>query len=193
MLIISFTKSLQQLISRTFVFFPFFLLGYFLKREHLSYLKKKPIKLAAVFSITVVLLFMIVLPEWSNRWLLGSHSYQDIGSSNEISPLIRLIVYSINIWLVASFLSLAPEKQYFFTKWGKNTLYVYLLHGFIIQFFREISISLIINPYVSLILIMIASLLLTILLSTNWIAAISQPFIELRTNRLKKYTFKDKT
>ncbi|KIL45861.1 acyltransferase family protein [Jeotgalibacillus soli] len=173
-------------LSRTFVFFPFFLLGYYIKREHFHMLNKKPVKLAAYFSLSFVLFLMILLPEWSNRWLLGSHSYQDLGQPYEISPLIRFTIYALNIWLIASFFSIVPQKKYFFTNWGKNTLYVYLLHGFIIQLFRETQIGLIVNPFISLLLIMVASLFLTILLSTNWITAIAQPLIELRANRLKK-------
>ncbi|PPA72246.1 acyltransferase family protein [Jeotgalibacillus proteolyticus] len=187
-LLIGFVNDFSQIlsISRTFVFFPFFLLGYYAKRNHIYALKRKPFRLAAFFSLTVVLLFMMLLPNWSTQWLLGSHSYENIGAAVEISPFIRMTIYAINVWLVASFFSLVPDKKYFYTKWGKNTLYVYLLHGFIIQLFRENLIDIVIHPYVSLVLIMAASWVLTIILSTNWITAVAQPLIELKANRLKK-------
>ncbi|MGD7043471.1 acyltransferase family protein [Jeotgalibacillus proteolyticus] len=173
-------------ISRTFVFFPFFLLGYYADRSWFYALKKKPLRLAAIFSLTSAFLFMILVPEWSNNWLLGSHSYENTGVQTEISPLIRIIIYTVNIWLVASFFALTPEENHFYTKWGKNTLYVYLLHGFIIQFYREADFGVFINPYVSLLFIMISSWLLTILLSTNWVTAFAQPLIELKASRLKR-------
>ncbi|WP_240732964.1 acyltransferase family protein [Jeotgalibacillus sp. S-D1] len=179
-------------ISRTFVFFPFFLIGYYINREQFTWLKKRPFQLAGVFSIAVVLLFMLVFPEWSNKWLLGTYSYSELGQPRELSPFIRMLIYSLSLWLVASFFSITPEKKYFYTNWGKNTLYVYLLHGFIIQLFRESNIDVFVNPYVSLLLIMISSLLLTILLSTNWITAVTQPIIELKASRLKKLSPKEK-
>ena len=43
--------------------------------------------------------------------------------------------------MVLSFMSFVPRKQYFFTQLGKNTLYVYLLHGFFIKTFRKSEIQ----------------------------------------------------
>ena len=43
--------------------------------------------------------------------------------------------------MVFSFMSFVPRKQYFFTQLGKNTLYVYLLHGFFIKTFRKSEIQ----------------------------------------------------
>ena len=171
--------------SRTFVFFPFFLVGYYTNRNFFHFLKKKTIRLAGVFSIAVVFLFIILLPDWSNYWLLGSYSYEALGASVTTSPLLRMLIYTVNIWLVASFFTLVPIKQYFFTKWGKNTLYVYLLHGFIIQFFRENSVDMIVYSRGDFLFVMLASVILTIILSTNWVTYTTKPLIELKTSRFK--------
>ncbi|MDV2887882.1 hypothetical protein RYX45_22195, partial [Alkalihalophilus pseudofirmus] len=39
---------------RTFVFFPFFLLGYYMKLEHLKWVKKRFMKVAAVAAFVFV-------------------------------------------------------------------------------------------------------------------------------------------
>ncbi|KIL50259.1 hypothetical protein KP77_16340 [Jeotgalibacillus alimentarius] len=173
-------------LSRTFVFFPFFLAGHYLNREFFSKIASKKGQIFSVLSILVVFISIYLLPDWSSRWLFGSHSYEDLGTPVEASPLLRLLIYGVSFWLVIAFFSLSPVNKTFFTKWGLNTLYVYLFHGFIIQFYRESNLGLIVNPYVSLLIIMAASLLLTIFLSSRFVAAAGQPIVELRATKAKK-------
>ncbi|WP_404408830.1 acyltransferase family protein [Jeotgalibacillus malaysiensis] len=173
-------------LSRTFVFFPFFLAGHYLSRDFFTHLKSKKIMIVSVLSLVIVFISIYVLPDWSSRWLFGSHSYEDLGTPAEASPMLRLLIYGVSFWLVVAFFSLAPVAKTFFTRWGLNTLYVYLFHGFIIQFYRESGLGLIVNPYVSLLIIMTASLLLTIFLSSRLVAAAAQPIVELRASKAKK-------
>ncbi|WP_244094323.1 acyltransferase family protein [Jeotgalibacillus salarius] len=173
-------------LSRTFVFFPFFLAGHYLSRNFFSVLKSNKIKIISVISILIAFASIYILPDWSSRWLFGSHSYEDLGTPVEASPMLRLVIYAVSFWLVTAFFSLAPVNKMFFTKWGLNTLYVYLFHGFIIQFYRESGLGLMINPYFSLLIILAVSLLLTIFLSSRWVAALGQPIVELRTSKAKK-------
>ncbi|MDZ5712946.1 acyltransferase family protein [Jeotgalibacillus haloalkalitolerans] len=173
-------------LSRTFVFFPFFLAGHYLNRDFFSQLKDKRIKIISVLSLAVAFISIYYLPDWSSRWLFGSHSYEDLGTPVEASPLLRLLIYAVSFGLVVAFFSLAPVSKTFFTRWGLNTLYVYLFHGFIIQFYRESGLGLIVNPYVSLLIIMAASLLLTIFLSSRLVAAAGQPIVELRASKARK-------
>ncbi len=173
-------------LSRTFVFFPFFLAGHYLSRDFFSQLKSRKAMVLSVLSLVIVFISIYLLPDWSSRWLFGSHSYEDLGLPVEASPMLRLLIYGVSFWLVIAFFSLAPVTKTFFTRWGLNTLYVYLFHGFIIQFYRESGLNLIVNPYISLLIIMAASLLLTIFLSSRLVAAFAQPIVELRASNVKK-------
>ncbi|WP_227395705.1 acyltransferase family protein [Jeotgalibacillus aurantiacus] len=191
-LLIGFVNDYSSVLSlsRTFVFFPFFLAGFYLDRSFFTRIKSRNLKLVSAFSLIIAFLFMIVLPEFSSKWLFGSHSYEDLGMPVETSPLLRLSIYAMSFYLTAAFFSLAPESKTFFTKWGVNTLYVYLFHGFIIQLYRESGIDLIVNPYMSLFIILTASIALTIILSSKWVAAISQPIVELRAAKARKLLVK---
>ncbi|AJD90785.1 hypothetical protein JMA_14680 [Jeotgalibacillus malaysiensis] len=173
-------------LSRTFVFFPFFLAGHYLSRDFFSQLKSRKMMILSVVSLVIVFISIYLLPDWSSRWLFGSHSYEDLGTPVEASPMLRLLIYGVSFWLVIAFFSLAPVAKTFFTRWGLNTLYVYLFHGFIIQFYRESGLGLMVNPYISLLIIMAASLLLTIFLSSRLVAAAAQPIVELRASKAKK-------
>ncbi|RDI47690.1 acyltransferase family protein [Falsibacillus pallidus] len=175
-------------LSRTFVFFPLFLLGYFMDRKTFSRLTETKSKIFTSVIILTVLVSMYLFPDWNEKWLLGSKPYDVLGAEVPYSALLRAGVYILNIVMVLCFFSYVPDKKYFFTKWGKNTLYVYLLHGFLIKTFRESDVS---NHYSfdigTYVILALVSFMLSILLSSKFITSLTQPVIELRANKWKKF------
>ncbi|MDC9217628.1 hypothetical protein PSM09_18495, partial [Clostridioides difficile] len=117
-------------LSRTFVFFPFFLVGYFLKQEHCYYLKTHFVMILGGIFIVLLLSFITFHPNLNDKWFLGSKPYANFVEVKSLGLFIRGLVYLISFGSIAAFFSFIPRKRLFFTKWGKNTLYVYLLHGF---------------------------------------------------------------
>ncbi|MEH6946530.1 acyltransferase, partial [Bacillus sp. JJ634] len=89
---------------------------------------------------------------------------------------------------VVSIMGFIPRKQYFFTNLGKNTLYIYLLHGFFIKIFRESQIQNYFENPEHFILLAGISLLLTLLLSDQVTISFTQPLIELKLSQLKLLT-----
>ncbi len=173
-------------LSRTFVFFPIFLMGYYLEKPHFQILKTNKARIVASGLFILVFIGMYLIPEFSDKWLLGSKPYDDFAPNNIISLGVRAIVYSLNVVMIFSFFTFVPTKRQFFTKWGKNTLYVYLLHGFLIRLFRVSSIKELIDPTTSLILLLGVSLLLTMIFSTKLFTTITQPIIEFKSSKLLK-------
>ncbi|WP_409253492.1 acyltransferase family protein [Bacillus sp. SCS-153A] len=171
-------------LSRTFVFFPLFLLGYYLKEDHFSRLGTAKVRMAAVLIPATVFVFMLLVPEFSDKWLLGSKSYEQLGGKDLFSPIARSMVYLLNIAMSFSFFSFVPKSRHFFTKWGASTLYVYLIHGFFIKFFRESPYEDFLPPTQSILLLVAASFFLTVLLSSRPLTSLTQPLIELKTNKL---------
>ncbi|WP_456271749.1 acyltransferase family protein [Bacillus sp. AK031] len=172
-------------LSRTFVFFPLFLLGFYLKQDHFYRLKTAKAKAAAAVIPAAVFLFMLAVPEFSDKWLLGSKSYEQLGGKDILSPFARTAVYLLNISMAFSFFAFVPKHRTFFTKWGANTLYVYLIHGFVIKFFRASSFPDLLPPIQSIILLGFASLVLTVILSSKPLTSFAQPLIELKTSKLR--------
>ncbi|MFK2824823.1 acyltransferase family protein [Bacillus sp. B190/17] len=168
--------------ARTFIFFPFFLIGYYLKREHFTFLADKTVRMVLLLSIPVVFYSAYTFSDFDQRWLLGSSSFAELDSSNVEGMMYRVGIYVVSFIMIAAFLSFVPKKKFFFTDWGRNTLYVYLLHGFVIKTFRESEVK---ESTESIILLLIASLFLTMLLSSTVVTAIAQPFIETKWSKLK--------
>ncbi|MCA1059406.1 acyltransferase family protein [Rossellomorea aquimaris] len=173
-------------LSRTFVFFPIFLMGYYMEKEHFEYFKTNKARLVAGSLFVIVFLGMYFIPEFSDKWLLGSKPYGDFAWNSAISMAVRAAVYLLNVVMIFSFFTFVPTKRQFFTKWGKNTLYVYLLHGFLIRLFRESQLKDIIDPTTSLLLLLGVSFVLTMIFSTKFFTSITQPIIEFKSTKLQK-------
>ncbi|WP_110929220.1 acyltransferase family protein [Bacillus massiliglaciei] len=173
-------------LSRTFVFFPMFLIGYHLSKESLCRLVTPSFKAASVIILGVVFIGFYLFPDINYKWLLGSKPYAILEDATFISMFKRLGFYMLSLVTVMSFLALVPRGKYFFTNWGKQTLYVYLLHGFFIRFFRESDIQNLFSSVESFLILAGISLLITIVLSSSIIASIAQPIIELKWTKAKQ-------
>lgn len=173
-------------LSRTFVFFPFFLTGYFLTVNQMMLVKSNVVKIGGV-AFMGVLFFAIYntnLPDIDTGWLLASQSYSDLGKSGE-GGAIRFTVYIIATLMSVSIFSFVPtQKISWITDLGSKTLYVYLLHGFIVQFLRQFDI-LSYNQWYDFFFIMILSALIVLVLSSKFMLTVAQPLVELRANRMR--------
>lgn len=175
-------------LSRTFVFFPLFLLGYHMTKDHIRVLTKPKFKIGALLAFTIVFLGFYFNPGIDYKWLLGSKPYSQFEAASIMSLFTRLGFYLLSLIMVLSFLTIVPKKQYFFTDLGKNTLYVYLLHGFFVRTFRESEVQDFFHSAERFMLLAVIALLLTLALSSKYAAALAQPIIEFKTtgfNRLK--------
>ncbi len=170
-------------LSRTFVFFPFFLVGYWLTKEHVMFLKHRIVKSAALLIMVTLFVFIYVAPEINTGWLLASKSYGDMGMP-ESGGLTRLLVYMTSSVMAASVLAWIPERQFKLTKLGERTLYVYLLHGFFIQFFRQADWFHVENP-LHLIGLGLLSGFIVIVLSSKPVIRFSKPLIEGQVSRIR--------
>ncbi|RSD28244.1 acyltransferase family protein [Mesobacillus subterraneus] len=180
-------------LSRTFVFFPLFLLGYHLTKEHISILTRPAFKIGAIAMFTLVFLGFYFNPGIDYKWLLGSKPYSLMEAASISSMFTRLGFYLLSLLMVFSFLTIVPKKQYFFTDLGKNTLYVYLLHGFFVRIFRESEVQNFFHSPERFALLAAIALMLTFLLSSKYAAALAQPLIEFKTSRINSLKTRFKT
>ncbi|HBM4073444.1 TPA: acyltransferase family protein [Listeria innocua] len=171
-------------LSRTLVFFPFFLVGYFLKKEHFYFLKTHIASIIGGIFVVLLLIFITMHPNLNDKWFLGSKPYANFVEVKSLGLFIRALVYMISFCSIAAFFSFIPQKRLFFTKWGKNTLYVYLLHGFFIKFFREGGQTDFQYSPSTFLLLFGIPFGLTVLLSSRLVKTVVQPVIELRASML---------
>lgn len=170
-------------LSRTFVFFPFFLIGYWVTKDHVMFLKRKSMRIASVAVMATVAVAIFFAPDFNSGWLLASESYGDLGLP-EFGVIARTLVYATSALMAMSILAWIPAKENRLTKYGTRTLYVYLLHGFFIQFFRDVDLFAI-NGVVDLAGLAIVAATIVLFLSSKPIQVVSQPIIEGKTSIIR--------
>ncbi|MBS4216090.1 MULTISPECIES: acyltransferase family protein [Neobacillus] len=122
-------------LSRTFVFFPYFLLGFLLNEGHLKRILRGKYSLptAMVVLLAAVISFGHSFPQDAVSWLLGDSSYAAMGIEHISAGVYRSLQYLLTLLMVFSFLTFIPSAQFKFTEIGERTLYIYLFHGFLIK------------------------------------------------------------
>ncbi|SER89025.1 Fucose 4-O-acetylase [Gracilibacillus ureilyticus] len=186
-------------LSRTFVFFPFFLIGYWLSKEKIFFLQRRISLWIPASILAAVFLVSYVTPEISANWLFGSVSYEGLNMA-VYGGLVRLALYGTASVMVFSLLILVPRKSYSFTHLGRQTMYVYLLHGIIIQYGRQANL-LQLDHNLDTIGLAVISAAIVWFLSSSWVVTFTQPIVEGKTDQLqiwlqrkqKRYTYEEKS
>jgi fucose 4-O-acetylase-like acetyltransferase len=170
-------------LSRTFVFFPYFLLGFLLKKEHIENLAKA--KFSIPLGLVIISMTMVILgvsfPKDAVSWLLGSESYAGMGNVSVWDGFIRAGQYALTLIVTFGFLALVPEEGFKLTVIGQRTLYVYLLHGFIIKTIEAFVPGDILNSFSqNYLLLLVFSGLICLLLGSYFTKKYTRPLIELQ-------------
>ncbi|WP_138420251.1 acyltransferase family protein [Aquibacillus sediminis] len=171
-------------LSRTFVFFPFFLLGYWLTKDQLLKVKTKTVKTISIVVMSIVAIGLVIAPPFANEWLLASHSYQALGFP-VLGGGFRLGVFVVATLMIVSILAWVPTKHNIFTHIGEKTLYVYLLHGIFIQFFRQTELLKVSN-FFDMIGLVIISFAIVLVLASKPVRMVAQPLVEGRFTMLRE-------
>lgn len=177
-------------ISRTFVFFPFFLIGFYAKKEYFDKLRNFRFRYISIFVLVAIFAVFYFAPDLDHRWLFGSIPYSELETWDLNAVIIRMGVYALTLLATISFLAAVPKQEYFFTNWGVSSIYVYLLHGFFIKYFRSSEYIEVFKDSGSLFILFLLSFLIIMILSSTAIKFIAQPLIELRASLIKTFLLK---
>lgn len=165
-------------LSRTIIFFPYFLMGYFCQKYHISTIRKYVKKRYAVSGLLIIFLLIYLLNNKIDyRWFYGSFTYSQLNSLGCPKYIIRMFTYILAVTTSIFILTLIPDKKLFFTKLGSRTIAVYAFHGFIIKMLVKYNFFNYINSFKSEILIIMLSLFIVILLSSRFINKITKIMI----------------
>ncbi len=158
--------------SRTFVFFPFFLVGHYKHSIIMRKIKENSVSRLIGFSI-MALIFIAVSVAFDSkgfdvRWLYGSWSYSSLGSDWIQGVVIRGYIYILAIILGLSLLTMVQKEKYFYTKYGKDSLYVYVSHGFVMKGMLALGVYSYIDSGWQVIVLILVSLILLPILSSHY-------------------------
>ncbi|WP_251035850.1 hypothetical protein [Paenibacillus sp. ISL-20] len=106
-------------ISRTLYFLPFFLVGYYFKREWLDVIKTRQFQLLSLVLLAAgfALLYTLLLILHTN-WFYGALPYQEFGLESWYAGFYRIITYAFTVIMGLCVLSLIPESKTPFTDRG---------------------------------------------------------------------------
>jgi fucose 4-O-acetylase-like acetyltransferase len=125
-------------LSRTIVFFPFFLLGFYCNKNKIDFniFKKNKLFIAIVSFLSVIILLglYIYIKDINIMWFYSFLSYTSLG----YNFFIRLGIYLVALILSAMIMIVVPNsKIYKITNIGISSMVVYLFHGFIIRYLEK--------------------------------------------------------
>ena len=117
-------------LSRTIVLFPFYIAGYFRIFDHVEKMNKIRKTLCVggiIFSSAAIWYFR---NDIQNNWFYHALPYQKNVSSGFIRFMMLVLSF---LWIAFLFLIVPSKEVKIISKLGKNTISIFLLHGFIIK------------------------------------------------------------
>lgn len=176
-------------LARAFGILPFFLLGWQLRQWKLidkwHVIEKQTwlirgIAIAIFVAWASALIFFIDF--WKSvdvHWMFYDDSYDGLGQDAWWAGFVRLAFLALAAILSASFFVLVPRSTTWITGFGQATMYIYLLHSFILYPLRETGILKDEPaPDVLLVSIVLAGLAISIALASPLVRTVFRPLIE---------------
>lgn len=179
-------------LSRTLGLLPFFTLGWWLshhrilERHGLLQRRRLSLRLAAAAILVAAgvcaWVFVGPLKEMNlSQWLFYEENYVDLVGWQWWAGGVRLLLMALALVLSVSFFALIPRGQYRWTAIGRYTMYVYLLHSFVLYPFRESGVLRGLDPtWLWLPLVALLSVAITVLLASRPVRRVFRPLIEPR-------------
>lgn len=157
-------------ISRTIVFLPFFLMGFYTDEKSLKKINNMNKGIGLLIVIVFILVGMYIAKDQmvNYKFLYNSNAYYTNNLSILEGLLFRSILYIFSIILSIGVINLVSSEKMFYSKYGKNTMNVYVFHIYLIvvilNFIPRWDISILSN-----IIIMISPLVIMFILSLNFV------------------------
>lgn len=178
-------------LSRTLGLLPFFTLGWWLAhhdivgRFDLIRRGRLWVRLGALALLAVTgFVAWFWVDTWRavnlREWLFYDASYADLGGP-WWSGGVRLALMAIALVLSVAFFALVPRGTYWWSHFGQYTMYVYLLHSFVLYPFRETGILRNAEPtWLWLPAVIVLSVVIALALATKPVRTVFRGLIEPR-------------
>lgn len=203
--------------ARTLAFLPFFVIGWAAKDRgwitRARFLAPTAAKKLTAWAVLAVTLAALLIPGlkafWRvDKWILRNKPYAEVLEGAPIGapggpPLLSheqgwpallvamaliFVLSALALLLTWALLVVAPRAETRFTVWGQRTMYVYLLHGPVIQALRQYGFIDAVGQWgVAGVFVLIAlGIALTAALSTAAVTRATKAIVEPRTDWLRR-------
>lgn len=157
-------------IPRTLFFYPFFLAGYYFQENWFDTVRRH----WKAFTIGLA-----AAPGLLGGWVLftgqeltpfifyGRYSYADMGLTNGVGLLVRLVCYGISFLAIFAVCAIIPRKKHFYSILGVRTMSIYLFHGLVYSILKDGHVLEKVNTPLETVLLLGFCILLTFVLASS--------------------------
>jgi len=183
-------------LSRTLGLLPFFIFGWKLRQWQLTSRwlslgtgavwrwRAGALALFATLGVVIVQGIDVLREIKVRRFLLYDESYGQFGYDEFWAGGIRLGLILLAFALIVSFLLLIPRRTTWYSSLGAATMYIYLLHSFLLFPLRETGVLDGPQPAWVLPALLVFSVLVSSVLSLNLVRRVFRPLVEPRVRWL---------
>jgi len=187
-ILIGYDKNVENYLalSRIITFLPFFLFGYYLKKETLlKVIDSKKLRIGLCLSaICIFSVIFCFAGKIDYQWMYACDPYKNL-TIEWYAGIYRIMLYALGFILSFFIFSIIPDTKTVFTNVGKNSLNIYLIHGFVIPILSVMSLSSI-PEYLRLVVYFVITLVITFLFTTSFVSTIVKPFLQPKINIILK-------
>lgn len=177
--------------SRSVVFLPFFLMGYYFKEDLIKKITTTKMRVVAAVFIIIVAIVVLLNLGFFDKYetiIYGSYGYAPMKTSAKMAMSLRGIWYVVAMAITLALMCLIPKKKTIVSFIGSRTLSIYIIHRVIrqvtdyykvYQYFDDSGIEL-------LIFSVIISVVITLLCSWKKLSNLFQKAFEINYSKLLK-------
>ena len=163
-------------LSRTICFFPYFILGYGSNKERID--KWRSMNKALPIAGIVICTFITAFANYKGLIPVKMYEMLQSYAKTEVDTLAgsaqRALIYMIALVMIVSVISLIPNKEYFFTKFGTRTISIYIFSSFLIKaifsIIKRFALIQSINcVYMEIVISLLLTVLIIVLTGNKWV------------------------
>jgi fucose 4-O-acetylase-like acetyltransferase len=144
-----------------------------------------PVRIAAVALLAVTAAVMTVNIEAFRAadlryWFFYDRPYDALGETEWWAGLVRLALMTAAVVLSLALFALVPRRRTPLTAWGQSTMYVYLLHSFVLYPLRESGVLSRTESTLALVLMIAFCTAVSVALSLGWTRTLFRRVVEPR-------------
>lgn len=156
--------SAYMALGRVVGFLPFFLSGFYFKKEYIAKIRRLPkvVGLVIILAIGVLSVFLVKSGVFKVKYLYLKSPYSEDAEIEQM--MFRVMIYIVAFLMIFAFIIITSDRKTILTNLGQNTLTVYILHLFTIPLLEKFEI-LYDQPYLYLIYSIVVTAILCYLYS----------------------------
>jgi fucose 4-O-acetylase-like acetyltransferase len=113
-------------------------------------------------------------------WFFYDRPYDALGETQWWAGLVRLALMAGAVVLSLALFAMVPRRRTPLTAWGQSTMYVYLLHSFVLYPLRESGILSRTESTLALVLMIVFCIAVSVALSLGWTRTVFHRLVEPR-------------